>query len=199
MSRDYKQRPIPQQGLRKKSRGSLLLGLLVGFVFGLAVAAAIAVYFFKSPLPFMEKSRAADKPVPSGQNLADAPKTAKADEKPRFDFYRILPGQEEPVSDKQMREAAKQTDKPGALKETYFLQAGAFQNPADADNLKAKLALMGYEASVEPTNIAEKGTWYRVRLGPYNRVEDINRVRQQMADNGVQASLIRIKDPAQKN
>jgi cell division protein FtsN len=98
-----------------------------------------------------------------------------------------------------MREAAKQTDKPGALKETYFLQAGAFQNPADADNLKAKLALMGYEASVEPTNIAEKGTWYRVRLGPYNRVEDINRVRQQMADNGVQASLIRIKDPAQKN
>src|SRR5258708_19282094 len=77
-----------------------------------------------------------------------------------------------------MREAAKQASKPGAPKDSYFLQAGSFQNPADADNLKARLALMGLEASVEPANLAEKGVWYRVRLGPYTPAAQINPSRQ---------------------
>jgi cell division protein FtsN len=64
--------------------------------------------------------------------------------------------------------------------------------------LKAKLALLGQEASVEPTNVPEKGVWYRVRLGPYSRVEEINRVRSQLAQNGIDGSLVKIKDPAQK-
>ena len=93
-----------------------------------------------------------------------------------------------------MREAAKQAGKPGAPKDSYFLQAGSFQNPADADNLKARLALMGMEANVEPANLAEKGVWYRVRLGPFTRIDEINRLRQQLAQNGVDASLVRIKD-----
>ena len=93
-----------------------------------------------------------------------------------------------------MREAAKQAGKPGAPKDSYFLQAGSFQNPADADNLKARLALMGMEANVEPADLAEKGVWYRVRLGPYTRVDEINRVRQQLTQNGVNASLVRVTE-----
>ena len=126
--------------------------------------------------------------------MPEPPQSAKAEDKPRFDFYRILPGREEPVTERQMREAAKQAGKPGAPKDTYFLQAGSFQNPADADNLKARLALMGMEANVEPANLAEKGVWYRVRLGPFTRIDEINRLRQQLAQNGVDASLVRIKD-----
>jgi cell division protein FtsN len=52
------------------------------------------------------------------------------------------------------------------------------------------------EASVEPANLAEKGVWYRVRLGPFTRIDEINRLRQQLAQNGVEASLVRIKDVA---
>jgi cell division protein FtsN len=95
-----------------------------------------------------------------------------------------------------MREAAKQAGKPGAPKERYFLQVGSFPNPADADNLKARLALMGMEANVEPANVAGKGVWYRVRLGPYTRVDEINRIRQQLTQNGVDVSLVKVTDTA---
>ena len=81
-------------------------------------------------------------------------------------------------------------------KDVYFIQAGSFQNPADADNQKARLAILGFESSVEPTNLPDKGTWYRVRLGPYTKVEEMNRVRQALAQNGIDASLVKIKDPA---
>jgi cell division protein FtsN len=189
MSLDYKQIAQP----RPDSPGSFLIGLFFGFLLGLGVAAGIAVYFFKTPAPFSERARAPDKAPPVAQNLPDASKAAPlpAEEKPRFDFYRILPGREEPVTDRQLREAAKH---PGASKDVYFVQAGSFQNPADADSVKARLALMGLEATVEPADLAEKGVWYRVRLGPFKRIEEINRVRQQLAQNGVEASLVRVKD-----
>jgi cell division protein FtsN len=199
MQQDFKPRPAP----RSKSGGTLLLGMVVGFLAGLAVAALIAVYFLKTPMPFLEKGK--EKP-PGAPNLTEGAKPpekaqqAKAETKPRFDFYRILPGQEEPVTERQVREAQRQAQKTGEPpKETYLLQAGAFQNPADADNLKAKLALIGVEANVEPTNLAEKGIWYRVRVGPYTKLEDINRVRQQMVENGIQVSLVRVKDATAKN
>jgi cell division protein FtsN len=192
MSFDYKQIQAP----RPDSSGSFLIGLFFGFLLGLGVAAGIAIYFFKTPIPFADRPKAQDKPLAADQKAADASKSAKAEDKPRFDFYRILPGKEESVTERQIREAAKQPPKPGAPKESYFLQAGSFPNPADADGLKAKLALMGMEANVEPANVAGKGTWYRVRLGPYTRVDEINRVRQQLTQNGIEVSLVKITDTA---
>ena len=192
MSFDYKQIQTP----RADSSGSFLIGLFFGFLLGLGVAAGIAIYFFKTPIPFADRPKPQDKPLAADQKAADASKPAKAEDKPRFDFYRILPGKEEPVTERQMREAAKQPPKPGAPKESYFLQAGSFPNPADADSLKAKLALMGMEANVEPANVAGKGTWYRVRLGPYTRVDEINRIRQQLTQNGIEVSLVKITDTA---
>jgi cell division protein FtsN len=193
MSLDYKQL---SSSPRPDSQGTFLIGLFFGFLLGLGVAAGIAIYFFKTPIPFTDRARVPEKAPPAGQALPEPPKSAKSEDKPRFDFYRILPGREEQVTERQMREAAKQAGKPGAPKDSYFLQAGSFQNPADADNLKARLALMGMEASVEPANLAEKGVWYRVRLGPFTRIDEINRLRQQLAQNGVEASLVRIKDVA---
>src|SRR5262245_36615707 len=156
MSFDYKQVQAP----RSDSSSTFLIGLFFGFLLGLAVAAGIAIYFFKTPIPFADRPKATEKPLAGDQKAAEATKTAKADEKPRFDFYRILPGKEETVTERQMREAAK-ASKPGAPKESYFLQVGSFQNPSDADNLKARLALMGMEANVEPANVAGKWGGYR--------------------------------------
>ena len=182
---------------RGKSGGSFLLGMFVGLIIGLATALGIAFYLNKTPIPFMSKKPAADKPadaakVPeiSGMPAGKAP----AAERPKFDFYKILPGSEEPVSEKDLKAAAK--GKPESSKDVYFLQAGSFQNPADADNRKAQLAILGLEAAVEPINLPDKGTWYRVRLGPYTRIDEINKMRSTMAANGIDASLVKIKDPA---
>lgn len=192
MSFDYKQVHAP----RADASGSFLIGLFFGFLLGLGVAAGIAIYFFKTPIPFADRPKPAEKPLAGDQKAVEPSKSAKADEKPRFDFYRILPGKEEPVTERQIRESAKQAGKPGAPKESYFLQVGSFPNPSDADNLKARLALMGMEANVEPANVAGKGVWYRVRLGPYTRVDEINRVRQQLTQNGLDVSLVRVTDTA---
>ena len=187
---------------RRRSEGGFLLGMFVGVVLGLAVALAIAFYLNKAPMPFLTaKPTKADKDLASGKPPAiagmpqgSAPVPA-ATEKPKFDFYKILPGQEEPVSEKELRERAKAPrGQQEASKDVYFIQAGSFQNPADADNQKARLAILGFESSVEPANLPDKGTWYRVRLGPYSKVEEINRVRQALAQNGIDASLVKIKE-----
>jgi cell division protein FtsN len=187
MARDYK----PRQDTRRGS--GLLLGVCIGFLLGVLTAGGIAAYFVKSPVPFLDRPKPQDKPPTA--NLKDAPKAAASDGKPRFDFYRILPGQEEPVSgDELKRQAAREKAGKADAASTYFLQAGAFQSPADADNLKARVAFLGLEASVEPTSLPDKGLWYRVRLGPYVKIEDINKVRAQLAQNGIDASLVKIRD-----
>ena len=48
---------------------------------------------------------------------------------------------------------------------------------------------------MEPTTLPDKGVWYRVRLGPYGKVEDINKVRTQLAQNGIEPSLVKLRDP----
>jgi len=195
--RDYKPRP---RGVVRRPAGGTLIGIFIGLVLGLAVASGVAIYMTNAPVPFV--NRAADKAKTSApqadRNLAEHARTAEAKsgqpERPRFDFYKILPGQEEPVTERDLKAAAKAGEKAGASADLYFVQAGAFQNPADADNLKARLALIGLVASVEPASLPDRGTWYRVRLGPYNQLEEINRVRATLAQNGVDASLVRIKN-----
>jgi cell division protein FtsN len=180
---------------RKSSSGGFLLGMFVGLLAGLAVALGIAFYLNKTPIPFLtSKPKPAEKDVPGAKPpaIAGLPQGSPA-EKPKFDFYRILPGAEEPVSEKELRERAKRGQQ-DAAKDVYFIQAGSFQNPADADNQKARLAILGFESSVEPTNLPDKGTWYRVRLGPFTKVDEINKVRQALAQNGVDANLVKIKE-----
>lgn len=195
--KDYKPRSRPA---RRSAVGGTLIGMFIGLLLGLAIAAGIAVFMAKSPIPFVDKTGQAGRPANAkpAPNLAEAKPAAapKAPEKPRFDFYKILPGQEEPVSERELKAAAaKDAGKAGTLpKDTYFVQAGSFQNPADADNLKAKLALLGLQASVEPANLPDRGTWYRVRLGPYSRLDEIDRVRQTLAQNGVDATMVRVKN-----
>ena len=53
-----------------------------------------------------------------------------------------------------------------------------------------------WESSVEPSALPDKGTWYRVRIGPYTKLDEINQVRQTLAQNGINASLVKLKDPS---
>jgi len=189
---------------RKRSEGNFLAGMGVGVLIGLAVSLGIAFYLNRTPIPFMtakpkvEKNGAAAKPPAiAGLPRGGAAPSGTA-EKPKFDFYRILPGAEEPVTEKEIRERLRQKGSPAsqqeASKDVYFIQAGSFQNPSDADNQKARLAILGFESSVEPAHLPDKGTWYRVRMGPYAKLEEINKVRQALAQSGIDANLIKVKD-----
>src|SRR5687767_7796318 len=184
----------------RSSAGGFMVGMFVGLFAGLAVSLAIAFYLNKTPVPFLTaKAKLAEQSVtakpPAIAGLPQGAVAAVPAEKPKFDFYKILPGQEEPVSERELRERMRSTrGQQEGPKDVYFIQAGSFQNPADADNQKARLAILGFESSVEPANLPDKGTWYRVRLGPYNKLDDINRIRQALAQNNIDASLVKIKE-----
>jgi cell division protein FtsN len=201
-------RPRQMTATRKSSEGSFVLGIFVGLLVGLAISLGVAFYLNRAPMPFTVAKPKDEKAAPAGKAAAipglpqrdsSAAAAAASGEKPKFDFYKILPGAEETVSEKELREKlrAAKSQPPGqqeSSKDVYFIQAGSFQNPAEADNQKARLAILGFESSVEPANLPDKGTWYRVRLGPYKKVEDINKVRQQLAQNGIDASLVKMKE-----
>jgi len=191
-----------------RSGGSLLLGIFIGLVLGLAIALGVAFYLNKTPLPFLGKAKPAatkdgkEAEPAKAPAVAGMPQAGAKGDRPKYDFYKILPGNEEPVSEKELKDMAKSAGKgaqPGqadAGKEVFFIQAGSFQNPADADNQKAKIAILGFESSVEPTSLPDKGTWYRVRLGPYTALDELNRVRKVLSQNGIEASLVKVKDLA---
>ena len=193
MSRDYKGADRDRGGRRNGS--SLLAGIFIGLVLGLGIALGVAWYINKMPSPFATRSTP---PALRPEPVKALPQTAKVDEKskidepkPRFDFYKILPGAEEPAKLPQESNKASTT----SSKEAFFLQAGSFPNAPDADNLKARLALLGVEASIETSALPDKGVWHRVRIGPYTSVEELNRTRDTLKQNGVQTTLIKVREP----
>ncbi len=192
MSKDYKDNE--HKGGSRSSSGSLFIGILIGLVMGLGIALGVAWYINKMPNPFQQKAPA-PKPgpaKPSAEPDKPAANNGKSPEtKPRFDFYKILPGIEEPATDQQLRDAKKATDK---SRESFYLQAGAFQNAPDADNLKARLALIGMQASIQTTTLPGRGIWHRVRIGPYGDVEELNRTRDTLKKNGIDTTLIKVRN-----
>jgi cell division protein FtsN len=195
MSKDYKEHE-PRRS-RLPTGSSLLTGILIGLVLGLCVALGVAWYINKMPSPFAARTA---QPTKSDPGKAPAAQTAKIEDKnqkteepkPRFDFYKILPGSEEPAPEKAPRDSKRGSTV--GPREAFFLQAGAFQNAPDADNLKARLALLGIEASIETTVLPEKGVWHRVRVGPYSSVEELNRTRDTLKQNGVQTTLVKARE-----
>ncbi len=78
----------------------------------------------------------------------------------------------------------------GEEKWVYYLQAGAYRETADAEAVRAKLALLGFEASVTDRT-TDSGVLHRVRVGPFTQVEAMNKVRGKLSENGVDVAVVR--------
>jgi len=200
---------------RRDEAGGTLLGVFIGLVLGIALAATVGLYVtggwkaYQQQIVGNREARDVREPV----------KTAKADaDKPRFDFYKILPGGEEaksaakpappdraladkaagrgpaepPTTDKAKASETVASVDPGAkAPERFWLQAGSFTSEADAENLRARLAMAGWEAQMQQGQLADKATRYRVRLGPYDNVTELNRVKGELARRGFDVAVIR--------
>ena len=206
----------------RSALGGTLLGVFIGIVVGLGMAATVAYWLMKNnpalPLP----SLIHDTHEPS----RGPAKVAKTDEKPRFDFYKILPGIEEPkpqpaarVGDRAVVEQAKDRasdrgvvtppavaaservpDRVRAVEtsvnaakpaDRFWLQAGSFSTEPDAENLRARLALAGWEATVQEGALPDKSVRYRVRLGPYDNADELGRMKSELAKRGFDVAVIR--------
>lgn len=192
MSRDYKNSGSSGGNGRGNPMG---VGILIGLLLGLCLALGVALYINKGANPFVQKQRPAApvaRETAGAESATGGEKSATAASKPRFDFYKILPGSEEAVTDKEFRRAPAVS-----AKEVYFLQVAAFQNPADADNLKARLALSGIETQIQTATLPDGKVWHRVRVGPFTSQDELNTSRAALKENNLEANLIKVRDPAQ--
>jgi len=215
MPKDFRNSPAPRA--EGRTAHPMLLGIIIGLLLGIVISLAVALYLNRLSNPFLDKAKPIEplakigpaqppKPEEKGAPEKTAAEKAKA-ERPRFEFYTMLPGERE-VTDKEAKAAAAKPKEPPreAAKsgpgsspsqpkphsgETYWLQAGAFAEEKDAENLRAKIAFTGLEASVKPAEVPGKGTLHRVRLGPYQSLEDANRIKATLSQNGVGATIIR--------
>ncbi|MEG2961647.1 MAG: SPOR domain-containing protein, partial [Janthinobacterium sp.] len=72
----------------------------------------------------------------------------------------------------------------------YYLQAGAFHDMADAESTRGKLALLGFEAAISDRS-TDAGVLHRVRVGPFNQLEAMNRARTKLSENGIDVAVVR--------
>ncbi len=82
--------------------------------------------------------------------------------------------------------------KPGVDPFTYLVQAGAYARTEDAEQQRAKLAMLGYEARL--TEREQSGrTMYRVRIGPFDKKTDAEAAREKLTGAGVDAAVVTVQ------
>lgn len=209
MARDYKR---TNQARKKRSEGRSLPGWVWGMS-GLAIGLFVALLVHlnqqnpggpQSIRDFLEETAGkggsgGEEDKPAGEQAAQS-----EDDKPTFEFYKLLPQQEVVVPDAEPEDggdepAEKPAPKPEPARQPsdggthYLLQAGSFQNHKDADRLKAELALLGVEAHIQTVTLQGGETWHRVRIGPFTDQRDLNGVRHRLQTNGVETILLKRK------
>lgn len=206
----------------KFERGGLVLGLIVGLLIGLALALGVALWVTKAPVPFVNKvpPRTAEqdaveaernkswdpnaplggKPVPPRAVAASAPPAAPAASGPATaklparDPAAILAGAAVPVPKAASGAADGKSAKTGPDPFIYFVQAGAFQNSDDAEQRRAKVAMLGMESKLVEREQSGR-TVFRVRIGPFDKQADADSAKDKLAAGDVEAVLVRIERP----
>lgn len=157
---------------------------MAGIALGLLMAAVLALYITQSPLPFVDRvgtRPAVDKTkVPRGMVEADEALD------PNKGLLSKDAGQTESPS-----EAGLDTKGISPTGMAYLLQVGAFRSAEDAEQMRARMAILGFEAKVSQAD--KDGTAiHRVRLGPYGSIEELNKSKARVSENGIESTVVRV-------
>lgn len=207
-----------KQARRHGSKGTpawawLLAGLLVGVLgfFGYRIYTSMTAETKDVPIPHNAKTPSKKDGKPASAPAASAEDDGVLDTD--YSFYDVLPGEEildmpaeadalpSATSDSPSTEVPTNSSptldpaakvEPTSDKSRYLLQAGAFESSADAEDLKARIALSGEPARVEAAEVNGK-TMYRVRLGPYEGNTAANAAKSNLAGQGIKTNTIKIQ------
>jgi cell division protein FtsN len=187
-ARDYKTK-------RRKNTGfSGWMGVLCGLAVGLGVA---GIVYIKDHRPDAQIARSAkpDKKKSHGNEVPGAETADSGAEEPAksYDFYDMLPKFEVVVPEKEKDVRPDIKSVPETRRGTYVLQAGSYKNFADADRVRAQLALQGVESKVQKVSV-DNDTWHRIRIGPISKLDELNRLRQILRKADVDVLVIRVGD-----
>lgn len=198
-------------------RGGFAIGLIVGLLAGLALALGVALYVTKVPVPFVNKvpQRGPEQDAAEVQRNKNwdpnAPLTGKTPVRPgTVASGAALPPPPAPPATAKPATAAPPTagsaptastkpddgtarsTKPGVDPFVYFVQVGAFAKTEDAEQQRARLAMLGYSAKITEREQAGR-TMYRVRLGPYQMRDEAESTQAKLQAGGETAALVRVE------
>ncbi len=164
-----------------------LVWMLFGLAIGLSVAFAVYVRDRRPPQQ--------TKPVATAELARVEEEPPTEEQGSRFSFYDILPNFEVVIPE--LEQDVQYDSTTAAVKESgqYVLQAGSFKNFDDADRRKASLALLGLESHIQRVTI-DNDTWHRVRVGPYDDLNNLNHARQLLHEAKIE--VLRIRVPAEQ-
>jgi len=175
---------------RRKQKGRSPIGWFIGGI-ALGLVGAVVLYT-RGFIPAMPES---ETPAPQASASADAPiiDTEAEERSERYDFFTVLPEMDVVVPDRELSDKAEPQDSAAATagtRERFILQAGSFRNAADADQMKAQLALLGSVANIQQVNV-DGQTWHRVRLGPVEGARAADELRRKLEGNGVPVLVLK--------
>jgi hypothetical protein len=188
-SRDYKSnqsRPMDLRRYREFAWGAAAGAVLTAIAF-LYVGAKL----HKLPDP-------PDTPHPDSHRVAHAGADAGIPAEPAMSlgFYKMLPNEvvvvpdKEQVKDKDLKHdapAAAKIERPGI----YILQVAATHSEPDANGVRDRLRKMGFDATVQRIAM-DANVWYRVRIGPFSNLDELNKTRKQLQSDGADTIVIRV-------
>lgn len=187
--------------------------LLGGILIGLGAAVTL---MFRGYLPeFKERAPAIDTPAQSISSKALITEKEPEPEKPRFDFFTVLPEMEVVVPEQELQRKALSKPEPVVVSEPqnstqtantansnttastanddrYILQVGSFKSAAEAEQMKAQLAIIGFSASVQTVTVNDQ-TWHRIRVGPFEGAREAESMRRMLVDNKFQPLVMKAK------
>jgi hypothetical protein len=193
-----------RQNKRQRGSGGGLPGwamLTIGLIIGLFVAFLVYLDDMDQPPNAAIQS---EESAPEPQ--AESPDGEDESDSPRFEFYSILPELEVVVpefgrssgDDGATPDSGDEGDTTPSLPDEteddarYFLQAGSFREGAQADRMKAEIALIGLDVSVQDVQINGE-PWHRVRVGPYSSATALQAAQQRLRDNEIEFLVMREK------
>jgi len=185
-------------GNRRRARSKASRGipawfwLLGGILIGLGTAAFLMV---RGYLPEIQQHLPTpdSKSAESGKSAVNEEEIAKP-KKPRYDFFTVLPEMEVVVPEQELSRKADKTETVtdssiAAAPDQYILQAGSFRNATDAEQMKARLAMMGSTATIQTVTV-NGDTWHRVRIGPFKGARKADEMRRMLSDNQIDTMVV---------
>jgi cell division protein FtsN len=186
------------QAVRQDQRAPLpaWVWLVTGFTAGILLSAILIFRDWRND----NQKTTVPQPNANGQQT-NAPKSvadlsqngeAKPAEKPKYDFYNVLPEREVEIPDAELRARNAQPQVVEVENVRYYLQIGSFPGETEAEGMKAQLALAGVQAQMSKVEIKGK-TWFRLRTGPFADSKALETEKTRLETNNVKAVAVREK------
>ena len=175
---------MPAAKRRKKQTSSSFMMILLGLSIGLALSLILAIYVIMSPSPFVDKFGVE---INSDKN-SEADQSKNLEDTESSEFYELLDGSDNDMSN---NNDFLNDDENKLQQQTIFMQVGSFASNREADELKARLAIIGIETVIVKVALPDGTLWHRVRIGPILDDQEYTEFKRILSKNGYKYLEIR--------